>query len=264
MLLSSSIVWGQKNADDDSVGIFSSQAEYSRFMGEAKRAAYGEDGNAELRAMIPMLNDIALAKPVGWTAEEYGATGSTLGLLSNKNIRQELEMVDGQYKELQDLSQQIQRRSADQIRQLDFSDRENLVVEINKIREQAIKDMNSVLLPHQLDRLRQIRMQALLQRQSLVDVITSEPVKSDLNVTEQQEKELKDFEKVVREDLAKEIAKLQEKARDRLLSKLEPGQKKQAKEMIGEAFAFQNQDSNKNNRKRKTFKAKPKGGKTFK
>lgn len=104
-------------------------------------------------------------------------------------------------------------------------------------------------------------MQALLQRRTLVDVLTSNPVKSDLEITDQQSDELRDYEKVVQQDLAKEIAKLQEKARDRLLSKLNPNQKKQAKDMIGEAFVFETADPKNKKRGGKGAKAIRKNGK---
>ena len=260
LLLLPGTAFGQEDSDaDGSVGIFSSRAEYDQFMGGAKRAAYGEGGNAELQAMIPMLNDIALNKPVGWTANEYGTTGSTLGLLSSDAIRNDIEMVDGQYEELQELSAQIQKRAAEQLRGLDFSNRDNLVVKIREIRSQATEELNAVLLPHQLDRLKQIRMQALLQRRSLVDVLTSDPVKSDLEITAQQSDELRAYEKVVQEDLAKEIAELQAQARDRLLSKLNSTQKKQAQDMIGDAFVFKNEVKNKPVRGKKTKRAQWKG-----
>ena len=232
------IAIGQKNVDDGPVGIFGSRSEYNQFMGDAKTAAYGDGGNEELQAMIPMLNDIVLDKPVGWSANEYGAAGSTMGILSNENIRSDIEMVDDQYQELQDLSARIQSRAADQIRGLNFKDAGNLVAQIQNIRKQSTKELNAVLLPHQLKRLRQIQMQSLLQRRSLAEVLTTDPVKSELEITDRQSDELKDFEKVVKEDLAKEIAKLQEVARNRLLSKLNPNQEQRAKDLIGEAFEF--------------------------
>lgn len=84
-------------------------------------------------------------------------------------------------------------------------------------------------------------MQALLQRRSLVDVLTSDPVKTELEISRIQANELKDFESIVQADLAKEIAKLREAARERLLAKLSPTQEKQAKELIGEVFVFESQ-----------------------
>lgn len=230
----------QKGGDNGPVGIFETSKEYDEFMGSAKEAAYGADGNAELQAMIPMLNDIVLNKPVGWTAKEYGTSGSIMGLLSNESIRNDIEMVDAQFEDLQNRVEEIQKRSAEQIRGLDFKNASNLVSRIKKIREQASNDLDAVLLPHQVERLKQIRMQSLLKRRSLVDVLTSEPVKSDLKITTKQCEELRDEEKVIAADLEKEIAKLREKARQRLLGKLTRSQKASVENMIGEEFEFDN------------------------
>lgn len=247
LMLANATAFGQKNTfEEGPVGIFPTRAEYNQFMGGAKRAAYGPDGNKELIAMIPMLNDIALNRPIGSTSTKSGgkgspAMGSNFSLLSNERVREELEIVDSQYGELKTLNSQIQKRTADQIRQLDFSDRVNLVSRIQAIRDEANNDTRAVLLPHQLIRLKQIRMQALLQRRSLVDVLTSDPVKTELEISRIQANELKDFESIVQADLAKEIAKLREAARERLLAKLSPTQEKQAKELIGEVFVFESQ-----------------------
>lgn len=227
---------GQKG--DGPVGIFNSQAEYHDFMGGVKQAAYGEGGSPELRAMVPMLNDIALNKPVGWTASEYGVDGSTLGMLSSSDIRSELEMVDDQYQELQDLNAEIQKRAAEQIRGLDFSDREKLIADIRAIRKNAVEDLNGVLLPHQLERLQQLRMQSQLKRRSLVDLITSDPLKSKLEISDDQSSDLRTREKEIEEELQREIERLREQAREKLLSTLRPTQKEAVEKMLGDQFEF--------------------------
>jgi len=240
----------QKN--DGPVGIFESQSQYHEFMGGVKQAAYGEGGSAELQAMVPMLNDIALNKPVGWTASEYGVDGSTLGILADSDVRSDLEMLDDQYKQLQDLKAEIQKRAAEQIRGLDFSDRENLVSQIKSIRNSAVNDLNDVLLPHQVERLKQIRMQSLLRRRSFIDVLTSDPVKTKLEITDDQSSDLKEKEKEIEEELQREIAKLREQAREKLLSSLRPTQKEAVEKMFGEAYAFPAE------KKRRTGKSKSK------
>ncbi len=238
VLVPATLALGQKEEDAGPVGIFQSRAEYDQFMRGAKRTAYGPNGSAELRAMIPMLNDIALNQPIGSTANQYNTETSTLGLLSDKNIRADLEMVDDQYEELKRLNSEIQNRMADQIRGLDFRDTGNLTSRIRAMSEQSQNDLNSVLLPHQVTRLRQIRMQSQLRRRSLVDILTSDPLKTELDITDRQTAELRQEEQEIEEDLAREIAKLREKARDRLLSKLKPNQKAEVKEMLGDAFDF--------------------------
>ena len=229
--------FAQKN-DQGPVGIFSSQSEYREFMGGVKQAAYGEGGSLELQAMVPMLNDIALNKPVGWTAAEYSLDGSTLGMLADADVRSDLEMLDDQYEKLQNLNAEIQNRAAEQIRGLDFSDRENIVARIKSIRAAAVEDLNGVLLPHQLERLRQIRMQSLLRRRSLVDVLTSDPVKTKLDITDDQSSDLKEKEIEIEAELQRDIEKLREQAREKLLSSLRPTQKEEVKKMFGDAYTF--------------------------
>lgn len=245
-----SIAFGQKGGEEDGpVGIFNSGAEYSRFMGDAKRLAYGEGGSPELQAMIPMLNDIALNQPIGQTAGRYNAQGTTLGMLADENVRRELEMVDDQYKELQQLGDEIRKRSGEQLRSFDFSDRAALIEQVREMQANAQKELNGLLLPHQLTRLRQIRFQSELRRKSLVGILTSDPVKADLEITDEQTEELREAEKEIAAEMEEEIKKLREKAKQKLLSRLKPNQKKEVEEMIGDAYDFPKQEENPRGRK---------------
>lgn len=227
--------FAQKEARDDGpVGIFSSGAEYDQFMRGAKQLAYGDNGSPELKAMIPMLNDIALNRPMGWSNKKYGGQGGAFDLLSNSQVRQDLEMMDDQYEQLQQMNKDVQQRAGEQLRNLDFSDREKLISQIRKIREQAENDLSSVLLPHQLDRLKQLRNQSRLRNRSLVDVLTSDPVKTELDITDDQSDDLREAERQINEELEQEIAKLRERAREKLLSTLKREQREQVKEMFGD------------------------------
>ena len=248
-LMLSSFAAAQK-VENGPVGIFDSGAQYDAFMTEVKRAAYGEGGSAELQAMVPMLNDIALNKPVGWTANEYGVQGGTLGLLSDSTIREELEMVDDQYQQLKEFNASVQRRAAEQIRQLDFSDRENLVDQIRSIRKKAVEDLNGVLLPHQLERLQQIRMQSLLRRRSFIDILTTDPVKQKIELSDDQAKDLKAREKEIEEELQREIAALRKEAREKLLSTLRPTQKEAVENIFGDSFEFGTNQKQRKSRKK--------------
>jgi hypothetical protein len=238
-VLFSSTVLGQKSADQTGpIGIFESRNEYDQFMGGVKRLAYGENGNAELQAMIPMLNDIALNRPVGETASRYGTAGISLGLLADPSVREDIEMMDDQYKQIQEFNREIQRRSAEAIKGLDLTDRDKLIQQISQMRAKARNELEDVLLPKQIQRLKQIQVQALLRRQSFVDLLTEDPVKSSLGITDQQVRSLKIEEQKIERDLQGEIAKLRAKARERLISQLDPSQQAEAKELIGDAFEF--------------------------
>ena len=147
-------------------------------------------------------------------------------------------MVDDQYENLKNLNADLQKRMGEQIRELDFKDSANIVKQINSIRGSAQKELNELLLPHQAKRLRQLQMQSQFRRRSLVDIITSEPVKAELEVTDEQEPELRKAEKEIEEELQREIEKLRLKAREKLISKLKPKQEKKFKEMVGDLFEF--------------------------
>lgn len=227
----------QEKGGDGPVGIFESRNEYHEFMGSFKSAARG---NPEMQSMIPLINDIVLDQPIGWTGAKYGGATSGLGLLSNEGVRESVEMVDDQYEELQKLNSQIQKRMAEQIRDFDFTgkSKEEIGEQLKKMQAEANEELESLLLPHQTERLRQISLQTQLRRRTLGQLLTSDPVKSDLEITDPQAEKLLDDEKEIEEELEKQIAKLQAEAREKLISKLNPEQKEKAKDLIGELFDF--------------------------
>ncbi len=244
LLCSTSAVAQKGGQNDGPIGIFGSRAEYDQFMGSAKRAAYGEGGNPELQAMIPMINDMVLQQPFGTTANQYNINEvSDLGLLADPKVREEIEMVDEQYEELQKLNADIQARAASQIQKLDFSDREGLVDRLREIRERAQEDLDSMFIPEQLARLRQLRNQSRMRGgRTLVDLLTTDPLRNELDISESQADELRELEKEVEEEIQREIAKLREKAKERLLSPLDSEQREQVEELFGETMAFTPRD----------------------
>ncbi len=121
---------------DQSRGMFDSREEYNQFMGSVKDAS---KGNPEMKAMIPLINDIAQGREIGSTAKQYRTAGSELGLLANPKIREDIEMVDEQYEQLKVRNREIQQQLAEQLRSLDLRDPQNVVSEIRAIREQAQK-----------------------------------------------------------------------------------------------------------------------------
>ncbi len=225
----------QKDEGGESYGIFQSRQEYSEFMGSVKRSAAE---NPEMEGMIGMINDVVLGKPIGSTAQQYGSSGGTLDLLADSKVRAELEMVDDQYQELQSLNSEIQKRAAGQLREIDFKDSQNLVEKIRNIRSQAEKELNSVLLPHQTHRLRQIQSQSRLRYNSLAQILTSEPVRSELEITDRQLTELLQAEQEIEAELARKIAELRAESRDKLIKRLNRTQQKQVQEIFGDAFEF--------------------------
>ena len=222
---------------DGDYGIFANQQEYYQFMGDVKRSVAT---NPEMKALIPFINDVALGRPIGWTSQKYGGNENNLGMLANKNVRADLEMDDDQYKELQKLNDDVRRRAADQLRNIDFSDTKNLIERISKIRTHSQEAMGAVLLPHQTKRLDQIRRQSQLRYRSLAELLTSDPLREELKITDRQSDDLLAAEKEIEADLARKIAKLRAEAREKLIKQLKRNQQKQVNELLGDLFNFGN------------------------
>jgi len=214
-------------------GIFQSRDEYNQFFGGLKAL-----GDPEINAMLPMINDIVLERPVGSTPVGKGGGAGVMDLLGDPKVRAEIEMADFQYDKLKSLNSEVHKRMADQVRSIDFSNPKGVAEQVRKIREQAEKGLQDVLLPHQMSRLRQLSTQSQLRRRSLAEILTSEPLRSELEISDSQEVELKESEKEIEKELAEEIAKLRAKARGKLLSNLKRSQREKAEELFGDAFEF--------------------------
>ncbi len=104
-------------------------------------------------------------------------------------------------------------------------------------------------------------MQAELQRRSLVDVLIKDPFRSELEITEDQIDSLKSAEQEIELEMQREIAKLREKMRDQLLTRLNRSQQTQVREWIGDAFEFSEIESGKLDKKSKAEKKPKSGGK---
>ncbi|MDG2468874.1 MAG: hypothetical protein P8M80_06320 [Pirellulaceae bacterium] len=226
------------------LGIFQSKQEYFEFMGAVKQ-------NPELRPMVSMINDIVLGNPIGATGSKYKGTSSPLGLLNSPAVRNEIEMVDDQYKELQQMSRSIQQRAAGEIRNIDFSNVKNLSTRIRGIQKSMQEDLDDLLLPHQVKRLRQLQTQSLLRTRSLAQMLTSDPVKSDLKITDDQSVELIEAEKEIESELQQQINELRKKAREKLLGKLKSNQREKMEEILGDTFKFDQKNTPSKTNKRK-------------
>lgn len=226
---------GFSREGESQAGLFQTKSDYFEFMGNLKRSAKSDP---ELAAMIPLINDIVLGDPIGTTGKKYKGTTSPLGLLDNPKVREELDMVDDQFKELQRLTSNIQNKAASEIRNMDFSKVSNVAKRIRGIQSNMKQDIEDLLLPHQLKRLNQLQNRSQLQRKSIARLLTSDPIKSELEISEQQSAELLEAEENIEAELEKEIAQLREEAREKLLAKLKASQREKAEELLGEKFDF--------------------------
>jgi len=108
--------------------------------------------------------------------------GGLLTLAENAQVQKELEIVDDQKTKLADLAAQQQTAMQD-LRNLSQEERQ---AKMPKIQEDSLKKLGEILLPKQLERLKQIQLQV-----QGADALSNEDVVKALNITDDQKAKMK-------------------------------------------------------------------------
>ena len=174
---------------------------------------------------------------------------SSLGLINDKNVVAELELVEDQVEALNDLQDDMRNIFRDSFSGMrdkfrdENADREALMDEVRDKIQSEMKnvesELNEILLPHQVARLEELSFQMQASRAGTTGLLSNPKVKDKLGLTDDQIDEVKAKSEEVRKDLDAKIEKLREEARNEILSVLSPDQQTQIKEMMGDSFQFE-------------------------
>jgi hypothetical protein len=129
------------------------------------------------------------------------------------------------------------RDASDEERRAKFDEIRSKFEAINKDME---KKLDGVLLPHQLERLKQINLQAQM-RQRGANALTSGDVADALNLTDDQRDKLEKRAAEVQEELQTKIKELQADARKKMIDVLTPEQQAQLQKLMGDSFDLPDQ-----------------------
>jgi len=172
--------------------------------------------------------------------------------LGNEQMLKELDILPDQKEKLDKIRSEMQKKTTDAYSSIDFKDvkpedRTAKYYEvINKVNDEVAKDVEKVLLPHQIKRLKQIMMQTRLASAGYgyggAAALGQEDIAQELGITDQQREELKKAEEEVRAEVQKKTQefykKLQEEAREKLYKVLTPAQRKKLEDLQGEKFEW--------------------------
>ena len=168
-----------------------------------------------------------------------------MGLLQNKSIREEIDLVDAQYQKMKDFqkakSKDIQKVIKDVLGggKVDAKAIEQLV---KKSQGEASKQLEDMLLPHQISRLRQVSRQVQMQQRGTAEMLTSRAFAKELGLNDEEKKDLRDKAKEIEKRVKAQIAKLKADARKELIDTLPADKQAKLKEMIGENFNYEKPD----------------------
>jgi Spy/CpxP family protein refolding chaperone len=134
------------------------------------------------------------------------------------------EEIGPMFADLREMSDEERRTAFDEIRKK----AESLGADMEK-------DLGKVLLPHQMERLKQIDLQSKVRQNGAGDIAQA------LNLTDAEREKLEARIAEVQEEMRTKIRELQAEARDKMLDVLTPEQQAQLKKMMGDQFETRDQ-----------------------
>lgn len=160
-----------------------------------------------------------------------GVGGTQTRLLAREDVRQELELLDEQVKELEGLREGLDMRSMFEGLQDVPRDqrREKMQEAMQQARGKVEDKLDAILLPHQKNRLKELAAQYSMRG---VGGILRGPVAEELGISEQQEEQLREKAQELRQELEKKL-------QAELIKELTPAQQGKLKQLMGEPFTFQ-------------------------
>lgn len=166
-----------------------------------------------------------------------GGQTDLVTLLNNEDVRRELEVVGPQMRDVEALRESTRERMRDALGDLRDASPEERREKMAAVRDDITKELKSILLPHQMERLEQISVQMQMRGQGgLVRALTVGPLADELGLSEEVRAELREKSRSVQEGLREKISSLQEEANEEILSVLPSDKRDELKKKMGEPF----------------------------
>lgn len=172
--------------------------------------------------------------------------GGIVGLVARDEVQQELQLVDEQKDKVRSITDDVRNKMREQMRDIftqmrDLSDEERrakfgeIRTKLEAVNADTEKELEKVLLPHQMERLKQIDLQTKIQQRG-ASALTGGDVAKALNLTDEQREKLEKRAAEVQEELQTKIKQLQADARKKMIDVLTPDQQAQLEKMMGQQF----------------------------
>jgi Spy/CpxP family protein refolding chaperone len=177
--------------------------------------------------------------------------GGILGLAMRDEVQQELQLVDEQKDKVRGIADGARDKVREEMSGIfekvrDASDeernalRDDIRKKFESLNADMEKELGKVLLPHQMDRLKQIDLQTKI-RQRGASALTSGDLAKTLNLTDEQREKLEKRAAEVQEELQTKIRELQADARKKTIEVLTPDQQAQLQKLMGDQFDLPDQ-----------------------
>ncbi len=203
-------------------------------------------------AITAAISCAAYAQPPGGGGFGGFGGGGLVGLVSREEVQQEIQLVDEQRDKVMEISEAARDKMRDEMRSM-FSEMRDLSGEERRERfgeiRSKMEEMNAdvesqlkkALLPHQLERLKQIDLQQRMQSRG-EGGLSSRAVSEALDLTDEEREKLEKKAEEVRAELQAKIREAQAEAREKILEALPAEKKAKLEEMLGDTFQMNEED----------------------
>lgn len=179
-----------------------------------------------------------------------GSRSQLFNLLSNESVRRELKLGDDQYEGVKKINAEAQKRMSElfrsQVMQADGkgptsisvggSELREIMDENQSVAEEAIEE---ILLPEQLERVRQLAYQVQVAQVGLGEALVDGKLGQEIGVFDDQKQNLTDRAAKIEAEARAAIVKIRAEARAKLFKELSPEQRKKAEELLGDYFEYE-------------------------
>lgn len=170
------------------------------------------------------------------------AGGDPTSMLSFDSVAQEIELVDDQRNQLNQIRKDFAGRLQEAMEGLRKGNvgpetARDIGERIKQVQEEQNKAIRQVLLPHQIERLEQVALQARMRAAGAAATLADAKLMEALGITDEQKEKIRTRAAEVAKELEEQIQALREKAREKLLQEtLTPEQQDKLKKLLGAKF----------------------------
>ena len=176
-----------------------------------------------------------------------GRSIDPLSLLENESVREELELVGDQLDKYKDAQTQLREEIGAKAKslaggRLSPAEMGEIAKEIAELQKNRQAKLESMLLPHQLERLRQVALQVQMKKRGAANTLLSDEMAEELGIDDAQKERIEERQKELKKELADRMAELKLEIRDKLLAELTSEQKAKFEELSGDDFDYKPTD----------------------
>ena len=172
------------------------------------------------------------------------APGGIFEALKDKRVQEELELADFQVTQLQALAAALTADLGPRMEELKTLPKEEQNVAMEDLRKEMATrltqlqgEIETILLPHQQQRLRQVALQQRMQKAGTAEALLSPELASEFRLTEAQVTQIREGIAKIEEEYRVKAQKLREEMRDKIIVQFPFQHRERLKTMIGAQLA---------------------------